>query len=68
MINPPVAKDLVSFAGVAYRQMDRRRLAGAVGPEKAEDFALLNRQRKIVERQHRAIALSDVREFEDGSH
>ncbi len=44
----------------AEHAFERRGLAGAVGPQQAEDAALRNRKRKVVERHEGAVRLAKV--------
>ena len=46
--------------GQAEQHQDRRRLARAVGPEQAEDLALVDRQVELVDRRELAVLLGQA--------
>jgi hypothetical protein len=52
---------------VAGEDLHQRRLAGAVGPEQADDLTLLDRKRHVTERLDRPVSLGDFADF-DGWH
>ncbi len=60
------------LAGCRFRQaqehQDGRGLARAIGAEKAEDFALLNRQIKRVDREFFAVALAEIFGVDNRAH
>jgi hypothetical protein len=48
------------------KDLDQRRLAGAVLAEKGMDLAAIERERHVVIGQHRAEALADIAQFPQG--
>ena len=55
-------------AGDAGDHVDGGALAGPVGAEQAEDFALLDEERDVVDGFVRGVALGEVADIEGGSH
>ncbi len=52
-----------------FDALHRRRLAGAVRPDQAEDLAVVNVERDLVDGDGRAVGLADARDVDDrGSH
>src|SRR5690606_28650274 len=45
-----------------------RRLAGPVAAEQPDDLVLLEAERHVVDRAHRAVALGEVADFDHGAH
>jgi len=64
-----VSEDLDRAGGQprqADDRIDRRRLAGAVRPEKTEEIARFDAQRNTIDRGEVSVPLDDVREVDGG--